>query len=150
MALATLPGLPQQVTLVVRTDAAGATKRFLRHVRQAGAEFWVGLRLMSRMRKAIRSLNEDDWTPARCQDGKVRQGAAVAEVTDSLWVELDGYPHRSRLVVRREPLHPGAQQTLFDIPGARFTAFLTDQPDAPGDLAAHAPTTISATHSMMP
>ncbi|MGH8884235.1 MAG: hypothetical protein ACRDYX_03495 [Egibacteraceae bacterium] len=30
-------------------------------------------------------------------------------------------------------LHPGAQQTLFDVDGKRFTAFLTDQPDA--DLA---------------
>ena len=33
------------------------------------------------------------------------------------------------MLVRREPLHPGAQQTLDDVDGARFTALLTDQPD---------------------
>jgi hypothetical protein len=37
------------------------------------------------------------------------------------------------VLVRREPLHPGAQQTLDDIDGARFTTLLTDQPEA--DLA---------------
>lgn len=29
--------------------------------------------------------------------------------------------------MRREPLHPGAQQTIDDIDGCRFTAFLSDQ-----------------------
>jgi hypothetical protein len=46
---------------------------------------------------------------------------------------LSGYPEGARLIVRREPLHPGAQQTLFDVDGKRFTAFLTDQTDP--DLA---------------
>ena len=31
--------------------------------------------------------------------------------------------------MRREPLHPGAQQTIDDLDGYRFTALLTDQPD---------------------
>lgn len=35
--------------------------------------------------------------------------------------------------MRCEPLHPGAQQTLDDVDGYRFTAVLTDQADA--DLA---------------
>ncbi len=35
--------------------------------------------------------------------------------------------------MRREPLHPGAQQTLDDIDGHRFACFLTDQPST--DLA---------------
>ncbi|MGH8908292.1 MAG: hypothetical protein ACRD0K_17735 [Egibacteraceae bacterium] len=65
------------------------------------------------------------------QDGGPRKSAAVAEITEAL--DLSGYPSGSRLIVRREPLHPGARQTLFDIDGKRFTAFLTDQPDA--DLA---------------
>ena len=33
------------------------------------------------------------------------------------------------MLVRREPLHPGAQQTFDDIDGQRYTAFVTDQPD---------------------
>lgn len=48
-------------------------------------------------------------------------------------MDLAGYPKGSRVSVRREPLRPGAQQTLDDIDGKRFTAFITDQPD--GDLA---------------
>jgi hypothetical protein len=55
----------------------------------------------------------------------------VAEITDAL--DLSGCPQGFRVVVRREPLHPGAAQTLFDVDGERFTAFMTDQPDA--DLA---------------
>jgi hypothetical protein len=37
------------------------------------------------------------------------------------------------VLVRREPLHPGAPQTFDDIDGHRFTALLTTQDDA--DLA---------------
>lgn len=59
------------------------------------------------------------------QDGTPREGAAVAELTDL--VDLSSWPAGSRLLVRREPLHPGAQQTFDDIDGYRFTAFLTDQ-----------------------
>ncbi|MGH8905232.1 MAG: hypothetical protein ACRD0K_01615 [Egibacteraceae bacterium] len=55
----------------------------------------------------------------------------MAEVTGQL--DLSAYPQGSRVIVRREPLHPGAQQTLFDVDGKRFTAFLTDQPGT--DLA---------------
>ncbi|MGH3756012.1 MAG: IS1380 family transposase, partial [Pseudonocardiaceae bacterium] len=81
--------------------------------------------------KAIRALPDDAWVQALTQDGGPRKSAAVAEITEAL--DLSGYPSGSRLIVRREPLHPGARQTLFDIDGKRFTAFLTDQPDA--DLA---------------
>ena len=139
MALGALPPLPERVRLVVRTDAAGATHDFLHHVRQAGAEFSVGFCIGEAVRKAIRTLKEQDWAPALRQSGEQREGAAVAEITASPWVNLDGYPQGSRLLVRREPLHPGAEQRLFDIPGARFTAFLTDQPDPPADLAVYAP-----------
>ena len=65
------------------------------------------------------------------QDGSVRDGADVAEATGL--VDLDEYPDGTRLVVRREPLHPGAQQTFDDEDGYRFTAFVTDQDEA--DLA---------------
>ncbi len=139
MALATLPPLPERVRLVVRTDAAGATKEFLAYLRQAEAEFSVGFAITEPVRKAIHTLKDHDWVPTRRQNGQEREGAAVAEITDNPWIRLGEYPEGSRLPVRREPLHPGAQQTLFDIPGARFTAFLTDQPDPPAELAEHAP-----------
>jgi hypothetical protein len=121
MALGALPALPEQVRLVVRTDAAGATKEFLAYVRQVGAEFSVGFAINEPVRKAIRALKDHDWVPACRQNGEERQGAAVAEVTTSVWVNLDGYPQGSRLLVRREPLHPGAPSrrcSIFPVPGS--------------------------------
>ncbi|MQA17531.1 MAG: hypothetical protein GEV09_26595 [Pseudonocardiaceae bacterium] len=54
----------------------------------------------------------------------------MVEITDQL--TLAQWPAGARVLVRREPLHPGAQQTFDDIDGYRFTALLTDQPD--GDI----------------
>ncbi|MGH8904759.1 MAG: transposase, partial [Egibacteraceae bacterium] len=131
MALAALPVLPAKVKLVVRADTAGCTYEFLDYVRQAGAGFSVGFEIDARVRSAIRGLGDDAWIPATRQSGEPREGAAVAEITHLL--DLSKYPQGSRVIVRREPLHPGAQQTLFDVDGKRLTAFLTDQPDT--DLA---------------
>ncbi|MGH8904081.1 MAG: IS1380 family transposase [Egibacteraceae bacterium] len=131
MALAALPELPAKVELVVRTDTAGCTYKFLHYLRQAKVGFSVGFEINEKVRTAIRSLPDDAWVQARRQNGQPREGAAVAEITHLL--DLSGYPEGSRVIVRREPLHPGAQQTLFDVDGKRLTAFLTDQPDT--DLA---------------
>jgi Transposase DDE domain group 1 len=51
----------------------------------------------------------------------------VVEITDRL--ELSFWPRRSRLIVRRERPHPGAQLSFTDHDGYRFQAILTDQPD---------------------
>jgi hypothetical protein len=56
-------------------------------------------------------FDDDRWTPARTQAGDVRPGAHVAEVTDL--VDLAHWPEGTRLIVRREPLHPAAQHSLF-------------------------------------
>lgn len=58
--------------------------------------------------------------------------AHVVEITGH--VDVSAYPAGTRVLVRREPLHPGAQQTFDDIDGHRYTALLTTQQDA--DLAA--------------
>jgi DDE family transposase len=131
MALAALPQLPDKVRLVARADTAGCTHAFLDYLRQAGVGFSVGFEINKTVREAIRATPDDAWTPAIRQNGQPRDSAAVAEITDLL--DLGKYPAGSRVIVRREPLHPGAQQTLWDVAGARFTAFLTDQPDT--DLA---------------
>lgn len=58
----------------------------------------------------------------------MRPGAEVVELTDH--VNLDAWPNGTRLIVRRETPHPGAQLTLFDtIEGKRHTAFITDDTD---------------------
>ena len=42
---------------------------------------------------------------------------------------MSSWPERSRLIVRRERPHPGAQLSFTDHDGYRFQAILTDQDD---------------------
>jgi hypothetical protein len=130
-ALAQLPALPAGVRLVARADNAGSSKEFLAYLRAAEVGFSRGFKLSDAVKAAIRALPDSAWTPTTRQDGSVREGAAVAEVTGRL--DLGDYPDGSRVILRREPLHAGAQQTFDDLDGQRFTAFITDQPDQ--DLA---------------
>jgi hypothetical protein len=133
-ALDQLGGVPADRVLV-RADSAGATHDFLGHLAQAGVGFSVSARLTDGVRAAIRiahSRSDQTWTPAVRQDGQPRDRAHVTEVTRL--VDLADYPVGTRLLVRREPLHPGAQQTFDDVDGHRFTALLTTQEDH--DLAA--------------
>ncbi|GAA1918560.1 hypothetical protein GCM10009753_58810 [Streptantibioticus ferralitis] len=61
------------------------------------------------------------------QDWTLRDGAEVAELTGM--VDLDGYPPDTRIIVRRERPHPGAQLSLFDqVEGLRHQVFLTNTP----------------------
>ena len=53
----------------------------------------------------------------------------MAELTDL--VDLDGWPPGTRLVVRREPLHPGAQQSLFPALEHRYWGHYTDNDGDP-------------------
>ena len=132
-ALAQLPDLSDETRILVRADSGGAAQTFLAYLREAHVSFSVSMRLSDPIRSAIRTLHRHTsvWTPALTQDGAVRDRAHVAEATGML--DLSAYPAGSRLLIRREPLHPGAQQTFDDEDGYRFTALLTDQPD--DDLA---------------
>lgn len=128
-AVAQLPELPDELDVLVRADSAGAVHGLVEAIRAEGMKFSVGMRLQGAVRDRIHELDIDDdrWVGAIRQDGRSRPGAAVAEITDLL--DLSAWPKGARLIVRREPLHPGAQQTFDDIDGHRFTAFLTDQND---------------------
>ncbi len=138
-ARAQLPELPQGLPRLVRADTAGATHDFLNHVvaleERTGKKwrFSVGFAITEPVRTAIRALEDGDWTAATRQNGEPREKAYVAEITCAEGIDISGWPAGSRLLVRKEPLHPGAQQTIEDIDGCRFTAFLTDQTDP--DLA---------------
>jgi hypothetical protein len=132
-AIAQLPTLPAGVRLLARADTAGCTYDFLGYLRQADVGFSVGFPIDADVRQAIRGIPDDAWRPATRQDGSVRDKAHVAEITADEHIDLSGYPSGARVIVRREPLHPGAQQTLDDVDGERFTALLTDQTEA--DLA---------------
>lgn len=120
-------------SLVVRTDSAGASHWFAEECRARNIGFTLGYWIDGRVRDALLLVPEEDWAPARDAGGQPRDGAQVTEITDL--VNLDAWPEGTRLIVRRERPHPGAQLSLFDtIEGLRHTAFITDTPGS--DLAA--------------
>jgi hypothetical protein len=123
--------------VVVRTDAAGATHGFVAGCRNRNIGFAVVARSNKQVAAAIsRTFTEtgNRWAPARRQDGEVRDGAQVAELTDL--VDLSSWPDGTRLIVRREPLHPGAQHTLFPSTEFRYWGHYTDQHGDPVTLDA--------------
>ena len=120
----------------VRVDSAGCTSFVWRcHERNVG--FAVAARSNAAIHTAISRVAWDDeaWAPARRQDGDERPGAAVAELTPLL--DLTEWPPGARLIVRREPLHPGAQQSLFPSTLFRYWGHYTDAQGSPVDLDVH-------------
>jgi hypothetical protein len=133
LALEQLPRtVVQSAQIVVRTDSAGATHEFTDELRGARINFLMGFDLTEAVRTAILSLPETAWRPAIGQDGEPRDGAWVAEITDRL--DLTAWPADSRVVVRRERPHPGAQLSFSDHDGHRFLATLTDLDGDPVEL----------------
>ncbi|MGH3738980.1 MAG: IS1380 family transposase [Micromonosporaceae bacterium] len=127
--------------VLIRSDSAGCTHGFLEHIRglrQHGVNtcFSVGVAVDEAIRAAITALPDQVWVPAVDADGDVRDGAWVAEITDL--TNLAGYPEGTRLIVRRERPHPGAQLSLFDtIKGFRHQVLATDTPYAGGGSIQH-------------
>ena len=128
LALAQIPAeYIESLEILVRADSAGATHGLVDYCREGNLRFSVGYELTEAVRAAIVELPDDAWVPALDQDGSVRNNGEVAEITDS--VDLSSWPERSRLIVRRERPHPGAQLSFTDHDGYRFQAILTDQDD---------------------
>jgi hypothetical protein len=115
--------------VVVRTDSAGCTHGFMTGCRERNIGFAIVARSTNQITAAIsRTYTEqrpDRWAPALRQNGELRPGAEVAELTDL--VEVDDLPEGTRLIVRREPLHPGAQHSLFPSVNYRYWGHWTDQ-----------------------
>jgi hypothetical protein len=123
------PGAQQ---ILVRSDSAGATHAFADACRAAGVGFSFGYAVDARVRDAVEILNAaDGWYPAIDSGGGIREGAWVAEATSL--VQMSGWPTGTRLVLRKERPHPGAQLRFTDADGLRVTAFITDT--APGVVA---------------
>jgi len=122
--------------ILIRADSAGGATAFLTHLRNLrdrGIQtfFSVGHPVTEPVRRAIRALPANLWHPDLEQDGSLRDPAAVAELTGM--VDLAGYPDNTRIIVRRERPHPGAQLSLFDLDeGMRHQVILTDTPHAGG------------------
>jgi Transposase DDE domain group 1 len=120
---------PAAVTrpVMVRADSAGATAGFVWGARARNVGFAVVARKNSQIHGAIANIELDDarWVAALTQTGDERSDAAVCEVTDL--VDVSAWPQGTRLIVRREPLHPGAQTSLFPSLEFRYWGHYTDQ-----------------------
>jgi hypothetical protein len=125
LALEQLPPEDLHREILARADIGGRTHAFTQDCRDAGIRFSVGYEVDERVREAILALPNSAWEKAIDADGKERKGAQVAELTDH--VNLSSWPDGTRLIVRRERPHPGAQFEVFDAHGFRHTAFITDQ-----------------------
>lgn len=92
---------------------------------EANCEFSIGFAIDGRVRDAILITQEDAWVGAIEIDGSTRDGAEVTELTKR--VDLSEWPDGTRLIVRRERPHPGAQLSIFDnSEGFRHTGFITN------------------------
>ena len=128
LALAQIPAEHiESIEILVRADTAGATHGLTGYCRDADMRFSVGYELTEPVCAAILEIPEHAWVAALEQDGSERTNGQVAEITDS--IELSSWPEGSRLIVRRERPHPGAQLSFTDHDGYRFQAILTDQSD---------------------
>jgi hypothetical protein len=127
-ALAQVPAsLIETIEILVRTDSAGATHDVMDFCREHRLRFSAGFELTDPVRDAILKIPETAWVAALASDGSERENGQIAEITTSL--DLTGWPAGSRVIVRRERAHPGAQLSFTDHDGHRFQAVLTDQPD---------------------
>ena len=114
------------IEILVGADSAGATHDLLEYCREGRLRYTVGYELTESVRAAILKIPEDAWVCALAADGAERENGQVAELTA---LKLSGWPDGSRVIVRRERAHPGAQLSLSDHDGQRFQAILTDQTD---------------------
>ena len=132
LALAQLPVAPKGldpvngVAMVVRTDAAGASHKFVDALVERGIEFSIGMEMRQHVRLAILALSTRAWTEAITSACEIREGAEVAELTE---LDLSYWPVGTRAIVRREEPHPGAQFSLFDPGGWRHQVFITNSTD---------------------
>jgi hypothetical protein len=127
LALAQLPEQDLDRQMLVRTDTGGCSHEFIAACREVDIRYSVGYELDERVREAVLKVAEAQWIAAIEPDRQPRDGAWVAEVTEHL--DLSAWGQGARLIVRRERPHPGAQFTIFDEHGYRYTCFLTDQAD---------------------
>ena len=102
----------EDAEILVRTDSAGATHELLGFCREHRLRYSVGYELSDPVRAAILKIPEDRWIAALATDGSERANGQIAEITDLL--DLTAWPTGSRVIVRRERAHPGAQLSFTD------------------------------------
>lgn len=144
---------------LIRADTAGCTKDFLAHVRGLrekgmSCSFSIGWAITERERAAISALPNTVWADAIDTNGRPRDGAALAELTGVLPARaLASYPTGTRVIVRRERPHPGAQLDAFKSAMAGATPPSSPTPrvgNSPHSTRTTVPTPASRTASAPP
>ena len=125
----------QDIEILLRVDSAGSSHDLLDWCRQGRIGYSVGYELSDTVRAAILDIPDQDWASALDQDGAERPNGQVCEITGAL--DLASWPAGSRVIVRRERAHPGAQLSFTDHDGHRFQAILTDQAGEPAGVERH-------------
>ncbi len=118
------PGTRPGRKVLVRTDGAGSTHALVDWLTARRLSYSVGFTLPEVTEALLTKIPSQVWTPAYDADGKVRDGAWVAELTDLL--DLSKWPPGMRVIVGKERPHPGAQLRITDADGHRVTAFATN------------------------
>ena len=123
--------------VVLRTDSAGCSVRIAEAARDRNVGFSVVARRNDAIDSAIAAAAVTDkrWQRAIKQNGQERPGAAVADLTE--FVDTADWPDRTRLIVRREPRHRGAQRSLFRSDDWRYWGHWTDQTGPAAERDAH-------------
>ena len=133
------PGTWSGPRVLVRSDSAGATHAFAAACVDRGVGFSFGFPIDHRIQRIVEVIPEQCWHPAlqtdRGDGDDLREGAWVAEATGT--IDLGSWPDGSRLILRKERPHPGAQLAFTDADGLRITAILTNTPPGlvPGQAA---------------
>ncbi len=110
--------------VLVRIDGAGATHALLDWLTGQRLSYSVGFALPTNTADLLKLIPDQLWQVALDNDGQVRDGAWVAELTGLL--DLSRWPKGMRVIARKERPHPGAQLRLTDADGMRVTAFATN------------------------
>jgi len=109
--------------VVVRADTAGHVHAFVAGLVARNIEFSISARVSDLLDVAIMRIGRRRWQPAINPDGSPRRGAQIVELRD---VALPGVPAGTRIIVRREKPHPGAQLRLWDHDAWRHQVLLTN------------------------
>jgi hypothetical protein len=120
-------------SVLVRTDAGGASHAFVEGALARNCEISVGFYMDRLAKDALLIAQEEDWVSAREADGSGREGAFVTELTHL--ADLSRWGEGLRLIARRERPLPGVQLSLFD-QGLKFrhSCFLTNSAGEVADL----------------
>ena len=139
-ALGQLPVDPTGTEVIVRTDTAGCSHRFIDACSERNVRFAVGHKLSAELAAVVMEIPENRWQATVSADGtEMRDSGEVAEITDL--VDLSGWGPGTRMIARRELPHPGPSSVS---PTSRVTATRCSSPTTPIPTSASSKPSIGA------